>query len=222
MSLDMGPNPLWQLEALLTQVEIKPGMKVLDLGCGRGATSVFLTRELDARVMACDLWVPEEELRETLEHAGVSGQAEAINADARALPFDADEFDVVVSIDAFEYFGTDVRFLPSLLKHLRSGGQLGMTTPGLVDDPYDATPPATVTDVVGWEVGAWHSPSWWATHWGLSRLVDQVRTLMQPGSQDDWLTWAEMTGEPHGSPLMNMLQAQDSGVGFVLASAVKR
>jgi hypothetical protein len=42
LALDMGPHPLWQLEDLLTVVELRPGQRVLDLACGRGATSVFL------------------------------------------------------------------------------------------------------------------------------------------------------------------------------------
>jgi hypothetical protein len=41
-----------------------------------------------------------------------------------------------VSIDAFEYFGTDVHLLPALLRVLKSGGTIGMTTPGLEPDPF--------------------------------------------------------------------------------------
>ncbi|HLS41464.1 MAG TPA: hypothetical protein VK038_11955 [Ornithinicoccus sp.] len=44
----MGPHPLWQLEDLLPDLALRPGDRVLDLGCGRGATSVFLARECGA------------------------------------------------------------------------------------------------------------------------------------------------------------------------------
>ena len=37
----MGPNPLRMLEELLTQQPISPGARVLDLGCGRGITSMY-------------------------------------------------------------------------------------------------------------------------------------------------------------------------------------
>ncbi len=32
VGLDMGPNPLWQLEDLLSDLRLQPGQKVLDLG----------------------------------------------------------------------------------------------------------------------------------------------------------------------------------------------
>ena len=45
IALEMGPHPLWQLEDILPALALEPGSRVLDLGCGRGATSVFLARE---------------------------------------------------------------------------------------------------------------------------------------------------------------------------------
>jgi hypothetical protein len=41
----MGPNVLWLTEWLCEAVELKPGMRVLDLGCGKAASSIFLARE---------------------------------------------------------------------------------------------------------------------------------------------------------------------------------
>src|SRR3546814_12738076 len=57
LSLDMGPNPLWLLEDLLRDMSILPGSRVLDLGSGRGATSVFLAKELGVEVWAAALWI---------------------------------------------------------------------------------------------------------------------------------------------------------------------
>lgn len=52
LSLDMGPNPLWLLGDLLRDVSVPPGSRVLDLGSGRAATSVFLANELGVEVCA--------------------------------------------------------------------------------------------------------------------------------------------------------------------------
>ena len=38
----MGPNVLWLTESLAHSMELKPGMRVLDLGCGRALSSIFL------------------------------------------------------------------------------------------------------------------------------------------------------------------------------------
>lgn len=125
LDLDMGPHPLWQLEDLLSGHTFRQGQRVLDLGCGRGATSVFLAREYGVDVVAFDLWVPESELRGTLEAAGVADRVAAVEGSARDLPFDDAGFDAIVSVDAFEYVGTDVHFLPGLLRVLKRGGWLG-------------------------------------------------------------------------------------------------
>ena len=196
-------------------------MEVLDLGCGKGASSVFLARETGARVTACDLWVSQDELRGHLDAAGVGDRVRAVNADARALPFDDAAFDVIVSVDAFEYFGTDVRALPDIVRVLRPGGRLGMSTPALRVDSYDEGPPAHVTEVVGGEAAAWHTPEWWARHWELSGLVRDIRARMQSSGREDWLTWCNLLDEGAG-PVAQMLRRDtEELIGFALVSATR-
>lgn len=77
----MGPNPLWQLEALLPDLSLSPGDTVLDLGSGTGATSVFLARECGVNVVATDLWIDAHVATLTFADAGVADQVEAVNAD---------------------------------------------------------------------------------------------------------------------------------------------
>ena len=40
-----GANPLWMTEWLCEALDLKSGMRVLDLGCGRAMSSIFLRRE---------------------------------------------------------------------------------------------------------------------------------------------------------------------------------
>jgi cyclopropane fatty-acyl-phospholipid synthase-like methyltransferase len=42
-------------DKLLTWADLKPGERVLDVGCGVGTTAVRLAREHDAQVVAADL-----------------------------------------------------------------------------------------------------------------------------------------------------------------------
>jgi len=53
----MGPNALWLVKWLCEVLPLKPGMLVLDLGCGKAMTSIFLAREFGVRVWAADLWM---------------------------------------------------------------------------------------------------------------------------------------------------------------------
>jgi ubiquinone/menaquinone biosynthesis C-methylase UbiE len=50
-----GANALWLTEWLTTALDLRPGMRVLDLGCGRAASSIFLRREFGVEVWATDL-----------------------------------------------------------------------------------------------------------------------------------------------------------------------
>ncbi|HZT15692.1 MAG TPA: methyltransferase domain-containing protein [Gaiellaceae bacterium] len=226
IALEMGPHPLWQLEDILPALALEPGGRVLDLGCGRGATSVFLARECGVTVTACDLWVSAEELAAVFRDAGVEGSVAAVNADVRRLPFADEEFDAIVSIDAFEYFGTDVHLLPALLRVLKAGGTIGMTTPGLEPDPYEADVPDAVWSRWGHEVAAWHTPEWWRRHWELSGLLEAIEAAWLPDGRENWIRWVEAlesAGSEHDAGVLELLRGEAGAqMGFVSVTARKR
>lgn len=221
LSLDMGPNPLWLLEDLLSDVPITTGMRVLDLGCGGAASSVFLAKEFDVEVWATDLWVPAEAIEATVEAAGVGDAVHAANADARNLPFEDGFFDAVVSIDAWEYFGTDDHFLPGLLRVLRPGGAIGMATPAMHQDVRDLGHiPEHIRTVVGWEALAWHRPTWWQQQWELTGLISDVGARAARSGWSDWLRWARASASDADSDeVVHMLTADNGGLlTFALVS----
>jgi ubiquinone/menaquinone biosynthesis C-methylase UbiE len=225
LSLDMGPHPLWLLEELLEEVAIERGARVLDLGCGRGATSVYLARELGAEVCAVDLWVPASEIQATVTAAGVGDLVTASNGDVRRLPFEDASFDAIVSIDAWEYFGTDDHLLPGLLRVLRPGGVLAMATPSMHRDVRElGFIPDHIKSVVGWEALAWHPPAWWQQQWELTGLVDDVQARTAASGWKDWLRWARAAAsDPDADAVVEMLEA-DAGelLTFALVAARRR
>jgi cyclopropane fatty-acyl-phospholipid synthase-like methyltransferase len=121
LGLDMGPNPLWQLEDILPALALRPEMRVLDLGPGYGATSVFLVRECGVTVTACELWIDPHAVEEVIRSAGLMESVTAVRADVRRLPFPDNSFDAIVSIDAFEHFGTDVHLSPGAASRPQAG-----------------------------------------------------------------------------------------------------
>lgn len=226
----MGPHPLWLLEGLLLDVKIEPCSRVLDLGSGRGATSVFLAKEMNVEVWALDLWVGTKEAETTFVDAGVHHAVHAVHAvqaDGRALPFERDFFDAIVSIDAWEYFGTDGGFLPGLLRVLKPGGRVAMATPAMkqdVEDPGDIPP--HINAVVGSEALAWHSPAWWSEQWEHTGMVKDVVARLQPTGWSDWLRWSRAVKENGNDAVdvvIEMLEVDEGDLlSFALVSATKK
>ena len=57
----MGPCSVWLIEALTHVMPLLRRERVMDLGCGKAMSSIFLAREFGAKVEAIDLWIRAEE-----------------------------------------------------------------------------------------------------------------------------------------------------------------
>src|SRR3954454_9410459 len=133
-SVSGGANSLRSVEWLTERLELRPGMRVLDLGCGRASSSIFLHREFGVEVWAADLWFSASENLQRIRDADVERHVFPIQANARSLPFAAEFFDAIVSIDSFVYYGTDDLYLGYLARFLRSNGCLGIAGAGLMHE----------------------------------------------------------------------------------------
>ncbi len=76
-----------------------------------------------------------------IEAAGLADRVFPLHAEARALPFAEGYFDVIVSFDAFHYFGTDDLYIGYISRFLRPGGTLCVVSPGATTD--QAGPPTS-------------------------------------------------------------------------------
>jgi cyclopropane fatty-acyl-phospholipid synthase-like methyltransferase len=183
-----GANPLWLTEWLTEAMDLRPGMRVLDLGCGRAVSSIFLHREYDVDVWAADLWFSAAENLERVRDAGADRGVFPIHADARALPFAPGFFDAIVSIDSYVYFGTDDHYLANLARFVRPGGPIGIAGAGLSRE-IDASVPAHLVD--WWTPDMWclHSAEWWRRHWERAGVVDIEVADTLPDGWRLWLDW---------------------------------
>ena len=182
-----GANSLWITEWLATAMDLRPGMRVLDLGCGRAASSIFLRREFGVQVWATDLWCSVNENGQRIRDAGLEDGVFPIHADARALPFPEDFFDAIVSIDSFVYYGTDDLYLNYLARFLKPGGQIGIAGAGLVKE-IEGPMPEHLRE--WWTPDLWclHSAAWWRRHWERTGIVSmEVADTMADG----WLRWLD-------------------------------
>lgn len=190
---NMGPNALWLTEWLCEEIKLKPGMRILDMGCGKALSSVFLAKEFGVQVWANDLWISANENWQRIRDAGLENQVYPIRAEAHALPYAEGFFDAIVCLDAYIYFGTDDLYLASFQKFVRPGGQIGIVVPGLVRD-FNGSIPEYLTRKqksggVFWSNECWcfHTAEWWRNHWAKTGLVDvELADTLKNGWQD-WL-----------------------------------
>jgi SAM-dependent methyltransferase len=109
------------VHALIDAVEVRPGMKVLDLCCGQGNVSAALL-ERGCKVTGLDFSPAMLELA----HKRALG-AEFIQGDAQDLPFEDGSFDAVVSNFGVCHIPDQPRALSEIKRVLKSGGSFAMT-----------------------------------------------------------------------------------------------
>jgi SAM-dependent methyltransferase len=208
---------LWLTEWLSEALDLRPGMRVLDLGSGRALSSVFLHREFGVQVWAADLWFSAAENLRRIRDAGVADGVFPIRADARSLPFAPEFFDVITAVDSYVYFGTDDLYLNYLAHFLEPGGQIGIAGAGLRQEIQDSVP-AHLAD--WWEVDqpyCLHSAAWWRRHWDRSGILDVAVADSLPEGWRLWLEWLKAIA-PDNTIEIQALEA-DAGrhLGYVRA-----
>ncbi len=166
----MGCQCLWLAESLSRLMKLEPGMRVLDLGCGKALTSIFLAKEFGVTVYATDLWISATDNWKRICEMGMQDHVIPIHADAHALPYANDFFDAIVCINSFQFYGTADTYLADYLAHLlRPDGQFGLALWGPNDEFQGKVP----TDM---EKGWWpdfyyfHSLDWWRWHFEKTKL----------------------------------------------------
>jgi SAM-dependent methyltransferase len=209
-----GANVLWVTEWLTTALDLRPGMRVLDLACGRASSSIFLRREFGVQVWAADLWFSVEENMHRIRDAGVEDGVFPLHADARALPFAPDFFDAIVGVDAYPYFGTDDLYLSSLARFVKPGGPIGIAGAGLMRE-MDGAVPDHLRE--WWTQDLWclHSAAWLRRHWERTGIMDIDVADDMPDGWQRWLDWHRAVA-PDNAPEINALEA-DRGeyLGYV-------
>jgi cyclopropane fatty-acyl-phospholipid synthase-like methyltransferase len=187
-SVSGGANSLRLTEWLTEKLELRSGMRVLDLGCGRAASSIFLHREFGVQVWATDLWFDAAENLRRIQDAGAESGVVPIRADARSLPFEKEFFDAVVAIDSLVYYGTDDLYLGYLAGFVKPGGAIGIAGAGLTQE---ITGPVPDHLREWWEPGMWclHSAGWWKRHWERTGIVNVELADNMPNGWREWIEW---------------------------------
>lgn len=108
--------------AVFELAEAKPGMRVLDVGCGTGIYMLELARR-DVYVIGVD---PSIEMiliaREKFRQAGL--KCYFICGSAEALPFRPERFDLALTVTSLCFVGRPDRAVEEMYRILKSGGRI--------------------------------------------------------------------------------------------------
>ena len=91
---------------------LRPGDLVLDLGCGKGSSSIFLARHYGVKVTALDLWTSADFLKRKFFAQGYADHITPIQMDAtQPLPFAGNYFDTIFCMNSLNFYGDNDRVI---------------------------------------------------------------------------------------------------------------
>ncbi|HSS31814.1 MAG TPA: cyclopropane-fatty-acyl-phospholipid synthase family protein [Solirubrobacterales bacterium] len=116
-----------KLETVARKLELKPGDRVLDVGCGWGGFPLWAATKHGANVVGITLSPPQaEKARQRAEEAGVADRVEIRVMDYRDIASTGEKFDAIASIGMVEHVGSaniEV-YAQTLASVLEPGGRL--------------------------------------------------------------------------------------------------
>jgi cyclopropane fatty-acyl-phospholipid synthase-like methyltransferase len=221
----MGINPLWLTEWVCNNLDLKPNMRVLDLGSGRAISSIFLAKEFGVKVWSYDLWVSATENLVRIKEQNLQDEVFPIQGDARNFPFAENYFDAVICINSYIYYGTDDLYLNYLQKFVVPGGQIAIAVPGLMKE-FENGIPEHLKDFWGQDCWSWHTIDWWTKLWDRTGLVQVKLSETLNNGCNLYAEW-KMAQDKMGKnpwPQDTKILKEDAGkyVGFVSLIARKK
>jgi cyclopropane-fatty-acyl-phospholipid synthase len=138
-------NTLEQAQAdkkahIAAKLYLKPGMKVLDIGCGWGGMALYLHRHYGVEVLGVTL--SEEQLALARERAQAAGVADKVRFELIDYRRVEGRFDRIVSVGMFEHVGAPhySEFFEQCRKLLAPDGVMLLHTIGRFDKPAGGDP----------------------------------------------------------------------------------
>ena len=189
----MGPNCLRLLDVLLTAYPLNftAENRILDLGCGKGVTSLFTAKETGATVYANDLWISEEDNRTRFAAWGMENRIIPVHEDANELHFEKEMFDALVSVDAYHYFaGREGFFTEKILPFMKSGSTALIAVPGM-KLAYDGRSEELMSPWLKDEAYMFQSADFWKKIIGTHEEIAEVKTWEMNSFELSWQEWLD-------------------------------
>jgi tocopherol O-methyltransferase len=113
------------VEHLAGAAGIRPGAKLLDVGCGFGGSSLYLAARYGVEATGITISPVQVEMA-SAEAAARRVSAQFLLMDAQAMTFPPESFDVVWSIESISHYQRKAEFFASAARLLRPGGTFAL------------------------------------------------------------------------------------------------
>ncbi len=113
------------IEDLLGRLDLKPGDRLLDLGCGAGAIAKYISERTGAKVTGLDYSAPAIAVANE-RTADQRDRLTFLQGDMNALDLPAGSFDAVVSLDTLYWVADLADTLGQALRTIKPGGQIAI------------------------------------------------------------------------------------------------
>ena len=182
---------------LLSLCHIEEASQVLNIGCGIGVGPAYIARKHGCRVMGVDISEKMIEWsRRRARGERVEDKVEFRTADVLDLPFQADQFDVVICESVLIFVEDKSRAIQECVRVTKPGGYVGLNegcwtrqpSPEMVAQVKDAIGPFTPTVET------------WQALWEASGLQERVVRICQVDprtevkSRIQWIGWRWILG----------------------------
>ena len=140
------------LDRLLTEAALAPGARVLDIGCGTGASTIAAAKIVgpEGHVTGADIsGIMLDLARNRTRSAGIAN-ARFLEGDAQTYDFGDAAYDTIMSRFGVMFFGDPVAAFANIRKALKPGGTMVfLAWAGLSANPWFAVPRQAAIDVLG-------------------------------------------------------------------------
>jgi len=132
----LEPAQLHKICTLLDRLELKPGQRLLEIGCGWGTLAIEAAKR-GAKVVGLTLSTEQKDWAERkIAQAGLGAQIEIRLQDYRET---AEQFDAVASVEMVEAVGQRWwgAYLDSIARNLKTGGRAALQFISIRDELFD-------------------------------------------------------------------------------------
>ena len=125
-----------ELRQAIASLRLKPGMRILDAGCGTGEALQWLSAAAgpQSTVIGIDLAAAHA----TLARARASAQALVLQADLMKTPLGRSSLDLIWCVNTINHLHDPVRGIRTLATLVRPGGRIALGQSSLLPDMYFA------------------------------------------------------------------------------------